>query len=418
MGFLALSPLLFFVAVYLVTSIIIGDFYKIPITVAFMASSIYAVVVSGGPLQRRIELFSRGASNSKMMLRIWIFLLAGAFAQSAKSMGSIDATVDITLSILPSNMILAGLFLASCFISLSIGTSVGTIVALIPIAVEISEKTAFPITICSAAVACGAMFGDNLSVISDTTIAAVKTQGCQMKDKFKENFFIVLPAAIISLIIFFLLTSNSNFTPDTEISYNIFQVIPYILVLLGAVIGLNVFIVLILGTVTSVVIGTLTGEIAVDKIFTSVGDGVVGMYDITVISIVVACIISLVREFGGVDYVLSLVKRKIKSKKGAELGISGLVLLVDACTANNTVAIVMTGQLAKDISQEYDISSKRSASLLDIFSSVGQGLIPYGAQLLTAAALAGISPFLIIPFMVYPVLMAVSAVVFTLIGKK
>ena len=287
----------------------------------------------------------------------------------------------------------------------------------LPIAVGISEKTGFSLAICIGAVVCGAMFGDNLSMISDTTIAAVKTQGCEMKDKFKENFFIVLPAAIITIIIFLVITRNANFKLTEELTYNIFRVLPYILVLVGALIGINVFVVLIGGTVISLIVGVATGSLAVGEMFSSVGEGVTGMYDITVISIVVACIVSLVKEFGGIQFILNLIKKSIKGQRGGEVGIAGLSLLVDMCTANNTVAIVMAGPIAKEISDEFEISPRRSASLLDIFTSVGQGLIPYGAQLLSAASLTGLTPFNIMPYLFYPILMAISAVLFILFRK-
>jgi Na+/H+ antiporter NhaC len=284
--------------------------------------------------------------------------------------------------------------------------------------VGISEKTDFSSAICVAAVVCGAMFGDNLSMISDTTIAAVKTQGGEMKDKFKENFLIVLPAAVLTLGIFLLFTFGGEYKVEGELNYNLFQVIPYILVLVGALVGLNVFIVLLGGTFVSLVVGVATGKIAWDGIFTSVGDGVIGMYDITVISVIVACLLALVRANGGIDFILNVIRRSIKSSKGAEFGIAGLSLLVDCCTANNTVAIVIAGPIAKDISEEFGISPRRSASLLDIFSSVGQGFIPYGAQLLTAAAIAQLSPFEIMPYLFYPALMAVSAMLFIIFRKK
>lgn len=310
-----------------------------------------------------------------------------------------------------------GLFVIGCFISVSMGTSMGTIAALAPIAVGISEKTGFALPVCIGAVVCGAMFGDNLSMISDTTIAAVKTQGCEMKDKFKENFLIVLPAAIITIILFLVITRNGNFKLAEELQYNVLRVIPYILVLVGALAGINVFIVLISGTVVSLAVGVATGSLAAGEMFTAVGSGVTGMYDITVISIVVACIVSLVKEHGGIQFILSLIKRSIKGQKGGEIGIAGLSLLVDMCTANNTVAIVMAGPIAKEISDEFKISPRRSASLLDIFTSVGQGLIPYGAQLLSAASLTGLTPFQIMPYLFYPILMAVSAVLFIIFRK-
>ena len=323
-----------------------------------------------------------------------------------------DSTVNLGLSILPAKVAVAGLFVIGCFISVSMGTSMGTIAALAPIAAGISEKTGFGLAICMGAVVCGAMFGDNLSMISDTTIAAVKTQGCEMKDKFRENFLIVLPAAIITIVLFFLVTMHGDYQMTEELPYSIWRVVPYLLVLVGALIGINVFVVLLGGTAVSLIVGLATGSLTPATMFSAVGDGVTGMYDITVISIVVACIVSLVREAGGIQFILDLIRRRIRSSRGAEAGIAGLALLVDLCTANNTVAIVMSGPIAKEISTEFGVSSRRSASLLDIFTSVGQGLIPYGAQLLSAASLTGITPFDILPYLYYPLLMALSAALF------
>ena len=293
----------------------------------------------------------------------------------------------------------------------------GTIAALAPIAAGISKGTDFPMAVCIAAVVCGAMFGDNLSMISDTTIAAVKTQGCDMKDKFKANFLIVLPAAVLTILFFWLITRGMSY--DIEYGeYHLLQVIPYLVVLIGALIGFNVFLVLIAGTVLSLVVGVGTGTIALSEMFTVVGDGIVSMYDITVISIVVACIVSLVRENGGIHFILNLIRSRIRGKKGAQAGIAALALLVDLCTANNTVAIVMSGPIAKEISEEYGVDPKRSASLLDMFTSVGQGLIPYGAQLLSAATLTGLTPFDIIPYLVYPILMAVCGIAAIAVTKR
>ena len=346
-----------------------------------------------------------------------IFLTAGAFSGAVTAAGGADSTVYLGLSLIPSQFAVLGLFLIGCFISISMGTSVGTIVALAPIAVGISEATDFALPLCLGAVVSGAMFGDNLSMISDTTIAAVRTQGCEMSDKFKMNFKIVLPAAIVSAVIYFVLTMNGSSQVELG-EYNIWQVIPYILVLVGAIAGINVFIVLIVGTVTSVIAGVATGAMAVGDIFTSIGGGVTSMYDITVISITVAAIAALVREFGGIDAILHFIHKNTKTKKGAQVSIAALVAGVDLATANNTIAIVLAGPIAKEISAEYDIDPRRTASLLDIFASVVQGLIPYGAQLLYAAAAAGITTYAIIPYVFYPMLMAVSAVVFIFVFNK
>ena len=414
----ALLPIGVFLVIFLGSGIITGDFYAMPAIVAFLIALLVAFIQNRGlSFQEKISIISRGVGDENIITMSLIFLSAGAFSGAVTAAGGVESTVNLGLSILPAKVAVVGLFVIGCFISVSMGTSMGTIAALAPIAVGISEKTGFSLAICIGAVVCGAMFGDNLSMISDTTIAAVKTQGCEMKDKFKENFFIVLPAAIITIIIFLVITRNANFKLTEELTYNIFRVLPYILVLVGALIGINVFVVLIGGTVISLIVGVATGSLAVGEMFSSVGEGVTGMYDITVISIVVACIVSLVKEFGGIQSILNLIKKSIKGQRGGEVGIAGLSLLVDMCTANNTVAIVMAGPIAKEISDEFEISPRRSASLLDIFTSVGQGLIPYGAQLLSAASLTGLTPFNIMPYLFYPILMAISAVLFILFRK-
>ena len=343
--------------------------------------------------QEKIGIVSRGVGDENIITMCLIFLSAGAFSGAVTAAGGVESTVNLGLSVMPPHVAVAGLFVIGCFISVSMGTSMGTIAALAPIAAGISEKTGFAMSVCIAAVVCGAMFGDNLSMISDTTIAAVKTQGCEMKDKFRENFRIVLPAALVTVVLFWIVTRDGSYEMTGALPYNAWQVLPYVLVLVGALIGINVFVVLVTGTVTSLVIGVATGSLAVGEMFSAVGEGVTGMYDITVISIVVAGIVSLVREYGGIQFILGLIRKSIRGKRGAEAGIAGLALLVDLCTANNTVAIVMAGPIAKEISEEFQVSPRRSASLLDIFTSVGQGLIPYGAQLLSAASLTGLTPF-------------------------
>ena len=424
----ALLPIGVFLIVFLGSGIVTGDFYAMPAIVAFLIALCVAFLQNKNlSFNEKISVISKGVGDENIITMSLIFLCAGGFSGAVTAAGGVESTVNLGLSILPSNFAVAGLFVIGCFISVSMGTSMGTIAALAPIAVGISEKTGFPMAVCIGAVMCGAMFGDNLSMISDTTIAAVKTQGCEMKDKFKENFLIVLPAAIITIIAFFLLTSNGQYQVTGELPYNILRVIPYILVLVGALIGVNVFVVLIGGTIVSLIVGVGTGAIQLNQIFLAVGGGevngqsiggVMGMYDITVISIVVACIVSLVKEYDGILYILNFIKTRIKGKRGAEFGIAALALLVDMCTANNTVAIVMAGPIAKEISDEFGVDKKRSASLLDIFSSVGQGLIPYGAQLLSAATLTGLTPFDIMPYLYYPILMAVSAICFILLRKR
>lgn len=414
----SLLPIGVFLVIFLGSGVITGDFYAMPAIVAFLIALFVAFCQNRGlSFDEKISIISKGVGNENIITMSLIFLCAGAFSGAVTAAGGVESTVNLGLSILPAKVAVVGLFIIGCFISVSMGTSMGTIAALAPIAVGISEKTGFSLAVCIGAVVCGAMFGDNLSMISDTTIAAVKTQGCEMKDKFRENFFIVLPAAIVTIVLFFFITRNGNFKLAEELTYNIWRVVPYVLVLVGALIGINVFLVLISGTVISLIVGVATGSLAVGDMFAAVGEGVTGMYDITVISIVVACIVSLVKEFGGIQFILNLIKKSIKGQKGGEIGIAGLSLLVDMCTANNTVAIVMAGPIAKEISEEFDISSRRSASLLDIFTSVGQGMIPYGAQLLSAASLTGLTPFTIMPYLFYPMLMAVSAVLFILFRK-
>ena len=416
---IALLPIGVFLVIFLGAGIVTGDFYMMPAIVAFLIALAVAFMQNRGlSFDEKIKIISKGVGDENIITMSLIFLCAGAFSGAVTAAGGVESTVNFGLSILPAGIVVVGLFIIGCFISVSMGTSMGTIAALAPIAVGISEKTGFAMAICIGAVVCGAMFGDNLSMISDTTIAAVKTQGCEMKDKFKANFLIVLPAAIITCIIFFFLTRGEAVELEATYEYNFLQIIPYILVLVGALIGMNVFVVLIGGTVISLVVGIATGTIALGDMFTVVGNGVMGMYDITVISIIVACIVALVKEFGGIQFILNLIRSKINSKKGAEFGIAGLTLLVDCCTANNTVAIVMAGPIAKEISEEFGVEAKRSASLLDIFASVGQGMIPYGAQLLSAATLTALTPYQIMPYLYYPMLMAVSAILFIALKKE
>ncbi len=415
----ALLPILVFLLIFLGSGLLTGDFYSMPAIVAFLLALFVAFIQNRSlSFADKMKLAAKGVGEENIITMCLIFLAAGAFSGAVKAAGGADSTVNLGLSILPSNVAVAGLFVIGCFISISMGTSVGTITTLAPIAVEISEKTDFSMAVCAGAVVGGAMFGDNLSMISDTTIAAVKTQGCEMKDKFRENFLIVLPAAILTVIIFLVIARDANFQMAEPLSYNIFKVIPYLVVLIGALAGVNVFIILLAGTALSLTVGVATGAFGIEEMFTQVGAGVTSMYDITVISMVVACIVSLVREYGGIDFVLSFIRKRISDEKGGELGIAALSLLVDMCTANNTVAIVMAGPIAKEISEDFGVTPRRSASLLDMFSSMGQGLIPYGAQLLAAASLTGLTPFEIIPYCYYPILMGISGLIFIFIKKR
>lgn len=416
---IALLPIGVFLLIFLGSGILTGDFYAMPAIVAFLIALLVAFLQNRElAFGEKLQVISNGLADENIITMCLVFLCAGGFSGAVSAIGGVESTVNLGLSVMPGNVAVVGLFVIGCFISVSMGTSMGTISALAPIAVGISEKTGYSVAICIGAVMCGAMFGDNLSMISDTTIAAVKTQGCEMKDKFKENFFIVLPAALLTIVLFFVITKNGQFVIDEKLPYDIVKVIPYVLVLIGALVGLNVFVVLVGGIVISLIIGIATGSLMWDEMFAAVGNGVTGMYDITVISIIVACIVALVKEYGGITFILNVIRKRIKTEKGAEAGIAGLSLLVDACTANNTVAIVMAGPIAKEISDEFGVSPKRSASLLDIFSSVGQGLLPYGAQLLSAATLTAITPFDIIPYLYYPILMAVSALCFILFRKR
>lgn len=373
---IALLPIGVFLIIFLGAGIVFEDFYAMPAIVAFLIALFVAFLQNKElSFNKKIEVIAKGVGEENIITMSLIFLCAGGFSGAVTAAGGVDSTVNLGLSLIPAHFAVAGLFLIGCFISVSMGTSMGTIAALAPIAVGISEKTGFALSICIGAVVCGAMFGDNLSMISDTTIAAVKTQGCEMKDKFKANFFIVLPAAIITVLIFWLATRNMSFQLEENLNYSLWEVLPYMVVLLGALIGINVFVVLISGIVISLIVGVSMGHIALSEMFQVVGSGVTSMYDITVISIIVACIVSLVKEHGGIQFILNLIKSKINGRRGAEFGIALLALFVDACTANNTVAIVMTGPIAKEISEEFDVDPRRSASLLDMFTSVGQGII-------------------------------------------
>jgi Na+/H+ antiporter NhaC len=408
-GFIALSPLVVFILLYLVTSIIAHDFYKVPITVAFMISSIYAVAISGGlPLQKRIETFSRGASTGNLMLMLWIFVLAGAFANSAKVMGCIDATVNLTLTLLPANMLLAGLFLAACFISLSIGTSVGTIVALAPIAAGLATSTGTSVAMMTAVVVGGAFFGDNLSFISDTTIAATQTQGCRLSDKFRVNAFIVAPAALIILIAYIFMGSGVQ-SPSNVPDVAFVKVVPYLIVLITAIFGMNVMAVLTLGLVLTGAIGLIDGSYDIYSWFKAMGDGILGMGELIIITMMAGGLLEIIRENGGIDFIIKRMTAHVSSKRGAELSIAALVTLTNICTANNTVAIITVGGIAKQIGDRFGVDNRKCASLLDTFSCFTQGIIPYGAQLLMAAGLAKLNPIDIVPFLYYPLALGLSA---------
>ena len=405
----ALSPLLVFLCLYLIVSLIVNDFYKVPITVAFLVSSVYAICITKGlSLNDRIMQFSQGAANKNVMLMIWIFVLAGAFAQSAKDIGAIDATVNMALQLLPGNLILAGFFLAACYISLSIGTSVGTVVALVPVIAGIAEKTGMNLSFMTAVVVGGAFFGDNLSFISDTTIAATRTQGCAMKDKFKVNFRIVLPAALCVLG-YYVYRGFGMEVPQESLPIEWVKVLPYLVVLVTAFMGFNVAVVLLLGIVSTGLVGLGTGSIDVFQWFGSLGSGISGMGELIIITLMAGGMLELIRFNGGVDYIIHALTRKINGKRGAESCIAALVSIANVCTANNTIAIITIGPLAKDIATKYGVDNRKSASILDTFSCVVQGMIPYGAQMLMAAKLASLSPLSIIEYLYYPMGILVMA---------
>lgn len=410
-GIWALSPLIVFITLYVVTSIVAGDFYKVPVTVAFMASSIYAIATCGGfPLAKRINLFSRGASSDNLMLMLWIYVLAGAFAASAKEMGSVDATVNCALRFLPSNMLLPGLFIAACFISLSIGTSVGTIVALVPIAATMAHTIGADIPLLTAIIVGGAYFGDNLSFISDTTVVATQTQGCKMSDKFKVNAFIVVPAAITILLVYFYMGYGLNVPPLTkDVEY--LKILPYLAVLITAIAGMNVMAVLTIGVILSGAIGIFVGSYDLIGWMEAMGKGIAGMGELVIIAMLAGGMLEIIRENGGIDYLISKLTSRVNSKRGAELSIAALVSMVNVCTANNTVAILTVGGISKKICDKYGIDNRKAASILDTFSCAVQGLLPYGVQMLLAAGLANINPMQIIPYLYYPVAIGIAAFV-------
>lgn len=416
-GLLAISPIIVFLFFYLAVSLIIGDFYKMPMSVALLIASAWAVVISKGkPLPKRIEIFSRQAGSSNVMYMVWIFILAGAFATLAKETGSVEATVGLTLKYLPEQFIVPGLFVASCFISLSIGTSVGTVVALTPLAVEMAQMETGSIPFFVAVVLGGAFFGDNLSFISDTTIAATRTQGCNMSDKFKANVWITVPAAIVTLLLYVIFGYQVN---EVHISdeFNPWLVLPYLVIIGCAVAGVNVTLVLSLGIAASLILGLILGYPMLD-LFSFMGTGIDGMGQLIIVTLLAAGLLGLIKEAGGIDYILQTLSRHIHGSRGAQAAIALLVSVVNLCTANNTVAILTVGSLSKSISEKYDISPRKAASLLDTCSCITQSLIPYGAQTLLATGLAGISPADPWRYLYYPWALIVMVGISIIIKRK
>lgn len=408
-GLLALSPLIVFITFYLMFSLIAGDFYKVPITVAFMIASIYAIAISGGlSIQRRIDIYSRGASKDNLMLMLWIYVLAGAFAVSAKEMGSIDATVNLAMNILPANMLLPGLFFAACFISISIGTSVGTVVALVPIAVGLAQNTHSNIALMTAAIVGGAYFGDNLSFISDTTVVSTQTQGCRMSDKFHVNVYIVAPAALLILMLYGFMGADMTF-PAHIPQVAFVKVIPYLAVLITAIIGMNVMVVLTFGLLLCGGIGLLDGSYDLFGWFGAMGQGIVSMGELVIVAMMAGGMLEIIRENGGINYLIDKLTAHVNSKRGAELSIAALVSLVNLCTANNTVAILTVGGISKKIGDRFGVDNRKAASILDTFSCCVQGLLPYGVQMLLAAGLAHLNPMEILSYLYYPMAIGIAA---------
>ncbi len=416
-GWLALSPLLVFLCAYLVSSLAIGDFYAIPISAAFLIASVYAIIICRGrSLEERISIFSQGAGNRNVMLMIWIFVLAGAFASTAKEIGAIDATVNIAMRILPGKLLYAGLFLAACFISMSIGTSVGTIVALVPVAAGIAEELALggsesmltSTPFITAIIVGGAFFGDNLSFISDTTIAATRSMGCSMADKFKVNIRIVAPAAVIVTVLYVFLGSSVSVALETE-AIKWALLIPYVLVIVMALAGINVAAVLATGLAVNGLIGFVNGSLDWTSYLSAIGSGISGMGDLIIVTMLAGGMLEIIRVNGGLDFIVNGMTKKINGKRGAELSIAGLVSLANLCTANNTIAIITTGGIAKDITDRFGLDPRKSASIMDTFSCLIQGIIPYGAQLLMAAGLSGASSISISGYLYYPFIMGICA---------
>ena len=412
-GLLALSPLILLITlIALFTGYSAEESHKdtsLSLTVAFMISSIYAVAISGGmPIRKRIDTYSRGAGANNLMLMLWIYVLAGAFAASAKAMGAVDATVNLALSLLPASMILPGLFLAACFISLSIGTSVGTIVALVPIAAGLAHSVDANLALTVAIIVGGAYFGDNLSFISDTTVVATQTQGCQMSDKFRVNALIVIPAAIIILIIYGILGAGTK-APTHIDAVQYMKVLPYIVVLVTAIAGMNVMAVLTLGSILCGIIGIIDSGYDIFGWFSAMGNGVIGMGELIIIAMMAGGMLEIIRENGGIDFIISKITAHVNSKRGAELSIAALVSMVNICTANNTVAILTVGNISKKIGDKFGVDNRKAASILDTFSCTIQGLIPYGVQMLLAAGLSGLSPLDIIPYLYYPMAIGLAA---------
>lgn len=412
---IALLPIAVFLILFMGSGIATGDFYKMPALVAFIIAAAVAFVINPKgkkvSFDKKMDVFCKGAGDSNILIMLVIFLLAGAFGSVAEAMGAVDSTVNMSLSVLPPNLLVAGLFLVVCFISISMGTSVGTVSALTPIGIGIAQKTGIPLEFLVAIIVGGAMVGDNLSMISDTTIAAASTQGCQMKDKVIKNFFIVFPSALISLIIILFMTSGVSTVPGENHSFQFIKVLPYIGVLVGALSGLNVFMLLAGGIIFAGGIGLFTNSLGIWEFIDAISKGMAGMQELCLLVLVVGGVIGLIKHNGGMEFILSFVTSKIKSKRGAKFGIAILASIIDLCTANNTITIITAGPLAKDIGKEYDLDPRKIASILDIFASCWQCMIPYGAQVLTAVGIAGVSSIAVIKYLHYPLFLLIFGII-------
>lgn len=418
-GLLALSPIMVLLVIYLVGSIVAGDFYRIPIAVAFVVASVYALTITrGNTLNERIDCFSRGAADTRIMYMVWIFVLAGAFAAVAKEMGAVDATVNFTLHFIPSNFLPAGIFVAACFISMSIGTSVGTIVALTPVVTQLATQMDCSVAWLVAIVVGGAFFGDNLSFISDTTIMATQTQGCSMRSKFRSNIKLVMPAAVATLLLYAFSGASLADASSPEVSFvDFIKVIPYLVVIIAALLGVNVLLVLVAGTLVAGVIGLYCGGIDVIGFFTACGAGISSMCELIIVTMLAGGLLEIVRINGGIDFLIRIVTLRIRSRRVAEASICLLTSLSNLCTANNTIAILTVGTISRDISQKFGIAPRRAASLLDTTSCFMQGVLPYGAQLLMASGLASVSPLEIIPNLYYPMCVGLALVISIIIQR-
>ncbi len=417
-GLLALSPLIVFLLLYLFLSLVADDFYAVPLTVAFLAASLYSLFIMRGlSFGKRFERLAEGAASPSVMQMLWIFILAGAFAATAKQMGAIDATIHLALTAVPPSFVLSSLFLASCFISLATGTSVGTIAALVPIASSMAEQTGSNTAMMVAIVVGGAYFGDNLSFISDTTIVATQTQGCEMKDKFRANIWIALPAALICLALYACLPSI-NVVPDNL--GNIFYpaIIPYIYIIVAALAGMNVMLVLASATILAGVIGIASGALTPFGWFRAMNDGIMGMSELIIVTLLAAGLMQVIRQAGGIDWLMQQFNSRKGTRRKAELSMATMVVLTDFCTANNTIAILSVGPLARYLALRYSIEPKRAASILDTFSCMAQGIIPYGAQMLIASGLAAVNPLDIIPYLYYPYILGAVALIYIIIPRK